>query len=162
MLLTLSCFKLRNSTLPGIWSTNLHPNSQNKAGPLFLDKPCHLFPQGTYYRRPRRPSPQASSSLPLWNTKRLLTLPGSEEHSDLGRRLLGEWPTSPSSQMGPWQQDTAPHPMTHLNHTCYFQPAPSGSKQSPLCNCKHCVPAHVTSQDTAQEGQIWVSIVQGR
>lgn len=117
------------------------------------------FRQGTCSRCPGAAVPPSLILSPTVEYKQAV------DSSLAVRNLLtlggGSWeggpPLPPPRQ--PLAARHAPHPMTHLNHTCYFQPAPSGSKNS---NCKHCVPWQVTFQDTAQEGQVWVPIVQGR
>lgn len=159
------CLRLQEFNPPGTWSANPHPKSQDKAlPPPFLDKPV----SSSFYKEPVI-GVQGQPSLPGIILSPTVEYKEAVDSSLAVRNILtlggNSWeggPTSPSSWTGLWQQDTAPNPMTHPNHTCYLQPAPSSSEDSPLRNCKHWAPLQVTCQDTARQGQIWIPIVQSR
>lgn len=102
-----------SSILPGTWSANLHSKSQNKAlPPPFLDKPV----SSSFYKEPFKGT-LGQPSLPAIILSPIVEYKEAVDSSLAVRNTLtlggSSWeggPASPSSQMGLWQQDTAPHP----------------------------------------------------
>lgn len=140
------------------------PTLRTKLSSFFLDKPL----SSCFYKEPITGSqsspppptlPQAPSSLPLWNTKRLLILPGSEQHSDLARTLLRGWAYLPNGPLA------ARHSPSSLDTTKLYLLLPASSlrlRGKSIVQLQALYSCAGGRPDTAHQGQIWAPIVLSR